>query len=196
MSSPRQRGTQTAGLRKERLAPPLMFVFRTAAAAGDARMTRQELGERHRLRADGSEDRSARFSITEPELRREVARDLAALVNTTDLASSVPMDDLPYAKRSIVNYGLPDLAHRTIDENSVDLVGTEMIAAIMRYEPRLHPASLKVVRDNSVKKEQLRVRFHVSGDLRCDPVDLPVQFVADVEVDTGKIRIDRLQAPT
>lgn len=195
MSAPRRNGTQGVG-RKERLQPPLIFLFRTAAAAKDARLSRADLGERHRLRADGTEDRSARFAITEPELRREVARDLASLMNATNLEATIPMDDLPHARRSIINYGLPDLVRRTIDESAVETIGAEIVAAIMAYEPRLHPASLKVSRDRSVRGEDLRVRFQVTADLRCDPVDMPVQFVADVEVDTGKIRIDRLQAPS
>ena len=32
----------------------------------------------------------------------------------------------------------------------------------------------------------------VRADLICDPVNVPVEFVADVELDSGKIKINRL----
>ena len=32
----------------------------------------------------------------------------------------------------------------------------------------------------------------VRADLLCDPVNVPVEFVADVELDSGKIKINRL----
>jgi type VI secretion system protein ImpF len=35
----------------------------------------------------------------------------------------------------------------------------------------------------------LTIRFLVRADLDCEPVNVPLQFVADVELDTGKIAI-------
>ena len=69
---------------RTRLSPPLMYVFRAAHEAKDAKKSidiRDRAGDRviagRRLRA--------RQVITEPILRREVARDLEALLNTVAL---------------------------------------------------------------------------------------------------------------
>src|ERR1700687_1603408 len=101
-----------------RLSPPLMYVFRAAHEAKDAKKKveiRNEAGERviagRRLRA--------RQVITETILRREVSRDLEALLNTIAMESTIDMTETPYARRSILNYGLPDVANRTIDELAV-----------------------------------------------------------------------------
>ena len=51
--------------------------------------------------------------------------------------------------------------------------------------------SIQVSRDTSVSADELKVRFVVRADLNCDPLNLPVQFVADLERDTGKILISR-----
>ena len=40
--------------------------------------------------------------------------------------------------------------------------------------------------------DDLKVRFLVSAALKTQPVEVPVQFVAEVELDSGKIKIDRL----
>ena len=40
--------------------------------------------------------------------------------------------------------------------------------------------------------DTLRVRFLVSAELRVYPMNVPAEFVAEVEVDSGKVKIDRL----
>jgi type VI secretion system protein ImpF len=175
---------------KTRLSPPLMHVFRAAHEAKDAAKKadiRGEAGERiiagRRLRP--------RQVITEPILRREVSRDLEALLNAVALESTLDLTAVPYARKSILNFGLPDVAHRTIDERSVSEIPDEIRQAIMTYEPRLSAASLHIERDKSVDAAELRLRFIVCADLTCDPVHVPVEFIADV-MDNGKISINRL----
>jgi len=175
---------------KTRLSPPLMHVFRAAHAAKDARRTidiRNESGERvlagRRLRP--------RHVITEPVLRREVGRDVDALLNAIALESTVDMADAPYVRKSVVNFGIPDITHRTIDEAGVNDIAGEIKAALINYEPRLAPPSVRVWRDTSVDPVELKIRFIVRADLTCDPVNVPVEFVAEV-VEPGKIVVNRL----
>jgi type VI secretion system protein ImpF len=175
---------------KTRLSPPLMHVFRAAHEAKDADKRidiRNEAGDRiiasRRLRA--------RQVITETILRREVSRDLEALLNTIALESTIDMSETPFARKSIINFGIPDIADRTIDETAVGNIPDEIRTAIIQFEPRLAAASLHVERDLSIDHAELKVRFIVRADLTCDPVHVPVEFVADV-IDTGKILVNRL----
>jgi type VI secretion system protein ImpF len=176
--------------KKDRLSPPLMFAFRGAYEARDARKKidlRDEGGER----VIASRRASPRNAITEPILRREVARDLESLMNTIALESSLPLDGCDHVRRSILNFGFPDIAHRTIDENSVGDINDEIKTVLRTYEPRLISDSVRVVRDTSVDQAALKIRFTVNADLFCDPVNVPVEFVAEVEMDSGKILISR-----
>lgn len=175
---------------KTRLSPPLMHVFRAAHDAKDAKKRldiRNEAGDRviagRRMRA--------RQVISESVLRREVTRDLEALLNTIALESTVDMRLAEYVRKSILNFGLPDVTHRTIDETGVNEIPEEIRAAIINYEPRLAAASLRVERDMSVDPVELKIRFIVRADLTCDPVNVPVEFTADI-VDAGKILVNRL----
>lgn len=175
---------------KTRLSPPLMHVFRAAHEAKDAKVAldiRSEGGERilasRRLRA--------RQVITESMLRREVSRDLDALLNTVAMGSTIDLTDFPLVRKSILNFGIPDVAHRTIDESGLSEIPDEIKDAIVNYEPRLASATVQVERDMSVDAAELRVRFIVRADLTCDPISAPVEFIADV-LDTGKIFIKRL----
>jgi type VI secretion system protein ImpF len=175
--------------RKTRLSPPLMHVFRAAHVAKDAAKkidSRTEIGDRviagRRLRAG--------HVITEPVLRREVVRDLEALLNTIAMESTVDISEAEYVRKSILNFGLPDISSHTIDEVGMREVPEEIRLAIVNYEPRLAAESLTVERDLSVSVDELKVRFIVRADLTCDPVPVPVEFVADI-TETGNIVLNR-----
>lgn len=174
----------------DRLSPPLMYAFRGAHAARDAKKKldlRDESGERII-----ASRRTSRAAITEPLLRREVATDLGALMNTVALESSLDLENYEYVRKSVLNYGLPDLVHRTIDEGSVRDIRDEIRTALKHFEPRLMEDSISVVHDETVDKTELKVRFIVNADLACEPLNVPVEFVAEVELDSGKIMINRL----
>lgn len=178
-------------VRKDRQSAPLMFAFRAAHAARDAKIKidlRNEQGERviAGRRAGG------RAPISEAALRKEVARDLETLMNTVALESTEDLTGLENVRRSVLNYGLPDIARMTLDETRVDGLAAELRSVLMTYEPRLDPRSIQATRDLSVQAEELKLRFVVTADLRCEPLNVPVEFVADVDVESGGIHINRL----
>jgi type VI secretion system protein ImpF len=180
----------SASDRQPPLSPPLMHVFRTAHAAKDARRRideRDAAGERvvasRRLRP--------RQVITEAVLRQEVARDLDALLNTIALESTLDMEEALFVRKSILNYGLPDIAQRTIDETGVNEIPEEIRAAIVNFEPRLAPGSLRIARDKQIDPLELKIRFVIRAELIRHPVHVPVEFVADI-VEAGKIVVNRL----
>lgn len=175
---------------KNRLRPPLMFAFRDAHEKKDARKKidlRDEQGDR----VIAGRRAAPRAALSEQRLRYEVARDLDALVNAVNLGSTLDLTRHDFARKSILNFGFPDIAHRTIDEAGVNDIGGEIETALMQFEPRLIRETVHVERDDTVDRAELKVRFVVAADLACDPVNVPVEFVADLEVDTGKFSITR-----
>jgi type VI secretion system protein ImpF len=176
--------------KNDRLAPPLMQAFRAAHRSRDAKSPAdvREGGER----VLSSRRTSSRLPISESELRKIVISDVGALLNTVNLDSAQDLSDAPEVGKSVLNFGFRDLTRRSIDENAVSLVGQELEVALKRFEPRLVHGSIKAGRDDTVSPDELRVRFLVNAALRMHPVDVPVQFIAEVELDSGKIKIDRL----
>ena len=53
-------------------------------------------------------------------------------------------------------------------------------------------ASLRVERDKTVDPDDLKIRYIIHSDLSLEPLNVPLEFVADIEVTTGKIQIQRL----
>lgn len=171
-----------------------MYAFRSAAAAGDAKKQidiRTDEGERVIASRRGTGER--RRSLSDSMLKALLAEDLAALLNTIDLESAAPdlIGDLPYVKDSILNYGLHDLSDKTIDETvRINGIRQELEAALKRFEPRLLPRSMRVERDEE-NEDDLTIRFVVRSEMRADPVPTSIEFVTEVELESGEIRIDR-----
>jgi type VI secretion system protein ImpF len=176
--------------KSERVASPLIRAFRAAHQERDANrpLDVRVGGER----IISSRLLSARTPISENELRKLVNSDLLALLNTTSLASAEDLSDAPEVRKSILNFGLPDLGSRSIDAHGVAEIAHEIETSLAIFEPRLTRGSIKARRDDSVGAEELRVRFLVSAELRIQPVNAPVEFAAEVELDSGKVRIERL----
>jgi type VI secretion system protein ImpF len=95
-------------------------------------------------------------------------------------------------RSSILNYGFPDLSWRTLDENGLSEVSREIEVALSDFEPRLERGSIRARRDTSARDEELKLRFLVKADLLARPVNVPIEFVAEIELDSGKIKIDRV----
>jgi len=175
----------------ERLAPPLMFAFRTAHEKRDAKKA-LDLRDAGGERIIAARRAPSRAPISESGLRREVNTDLVDLLNTTNLDSAIGLADAPEVARSVLNFGFPDLSNRTIDEQRLTEIAREIERALISFEPRLAAGTLKVGRDPFVDIEELRIKFFIKADLRAEPIDVPVEFIAEVELDSGKIKVDRL----
>jgi type VI secretion system protein ImpF len=107
------------------------------------------------------------------------------------LDATVDMDNAPHVRKSILNFGLPDIAIRTIDENGLEEIPAEIRTAIANFEPRIAPDTLRIERDKELDPVELKIRFVIRGELVCHPVHVPVEFVADI-VEAGKIVVNRL----
>ena len=180
----------SASLRSKRLSPPLMFAFRGAHAAHEHVKSdaASDAGEADRAAA---RRRSTRASLGEEELRRQVSLDVETLMNAVALESTLDLSEHPQVRKSILNFGCPDMSTRTIDEARLDEVREEIAVALQRYEPRLIRDTIKVTRE-TLEDDDLRLRYVVRADLACIPVAAPVQFFADVELDSGAVTLSRV----
>ncbi|WP_342362957.1 type VI secretion system baseplate subunit TssE [Terrarubrum flagellatum] len=135
--------------------------------------------------------RTIKGSVTESQLREQLAIDLNSLLNTVNLECAHDLKEFDHVRTSILNYGIPEISNRTIDENRSSGIVGEIKTALLVFEPRLLPDTVRVTRDDSVSIDSLNVRFMVAGEMACDPVAVPVEFVADIEMETGKLKIGR-----
>lgn len=177
----------------DRLKIPLMFAFRDAFEKRDATLAEEVRIDGERVIADRG---ALRRGASEALLKRDLAIDLSSLAETIDLGSAVELGQLPYVAKSVLNYGLPELSRVAADSEAVDTVGTDLREALLRHEPRLSKSTLSVHRVEGGDDANQRIRFKVHADLICRPLDIPVEFVAEVDVALGKVLLPRLPGAT
>jgi type VI secretion system protein ImpF len=129
------------------------------------------------------------------ELRDAVRRDLDWLLNTKRWLPH-DFEGLPEVKTSLLNYGMPDLSPFS-PNNTKDLASlARTIEELIRcYEPRLRPGSVRVSAVGtpaSVPKdgeERERPHFRIDAMLCVDPVNEPVSFYTEVDLERRMVSV-------
>jgi type VI secretion system protein ImpF len=168
---------------------PLMWAFR---AMDDPDYKAAQ--ERQKASASGKGLKSGRrlsraYGVSEQALLAEVRRDLQALLNTVNLNSTQDLSDFPEVENSILNFGLPDLSVHVVDTIQIERLADDIREALIRFEPRMEPRNLQVIRDQDVESDTFKVRFIIKAEIRCDPVRVSSEFIADVDPAFGRIKI-------
>jgi type VI secretion system protein ImpF len=123
-------------------------------------------------------------------LREAVLRDLAWLMNTSDLTSTEDLRDYPLVGQSVLNYGLPVLAGHTV--SNVDLPAIERLLkqAILNFEPRILKNTLKVrvaVADDQMNHNAMS--FLIEGELWAQPVPQRLFLKTEIDLETGSVTV-------
>ncbi|WP_294325087.1 type VI secretion system baseplate subunit TssE [uncultured Sphingomonas sp.] len=126
--------------------------------------------------------------FNETALRATIRRDLAWLFNTTNLESLVDLEPYPHVRESVLNYGLSDLAGRTLDRRAVLARAREIRRAIRLFEPRLSRDGLTVdpVEDPS---DPHALTYLIQGDITAAAQTMPVKFRTEVEAETASVNV-------
>jgi type VI secretion system protein ImpF len=129
--------------------------------------------------------------LSAQRLREDVIDNLLSLLATTNLAAvSAEVSEFPEAARSVVNYGIPDLAGTTA--SSIDAAGLarSVREAVMVFEPRLSRSSLQVRAIVSGEKmAHNTLVFEIEGELWADPTPLRLFLQTQVDLETGNVAI-------
>lgn len=174
----------------KRVRIPLIEAFRAAHADKDAR-THRDVRDADGARVVAGRRTSARAAMNAVDLQRSVAQDLERLMNAVNFGSSVDLGPFPHVRRSVLNHGFADIARLSIEDSAVNDIALEIEAALKAFEPRLAPASVVARRDSGIDPAELKLRFVVRAEIEADPLNVPVEFIADLERDTGRIRVVR-----
>jgi type VI secretion system protein ImpF len=123
--------------------------------------------------------------LTKPQLKQAVLRDLVWLMNTTRLESGEDLSQTPKVRRSVLNFGLPALSGETASTLDPTDLERSVRDAILAFEPRILPASLRVDQHNVIS-------IQIEGQLWAQPVPLELLLRTEVDLETGKVEIMEL----
>ncbi|MDO5603713.1 MAG: type VI secretion system baseplate subunit TssE [Paracoccus sp. (in: a-proteobacteria)] len=178
----------------------LMQVFRAAARNRDARdpgrvdgggthggdgaLQDAEITRRSQQRRDGA---------SETALRADLSQDVASLMNTIRLDATIDLADAPYVQKSVINYGFQDLSSLTRNQRMTGQIADSIRQTLIEHEPRLIAASIEVRMPGESDDTDHRLKFDISADMIATPADIPLDFVAEVDLGAGKIHMQRLR---
>jgi type VI secretion system protein ImpF len=132
--------------------------------------------------------------LSKSRLRQAVLRDLAWLFNATRLEAVTDFSKAPFARRSVVNFGLPALSGRAASSLEVTDLERAIRQSILDFEPRILPASLQVraliQADRLDHHNVIGVEIH--GQLWAQPVPLELLVRTEIDLETGKVEIAEL----
>ena len=121
-------------------------------------------------------------TLTMAQLRRAVLRDLAWLLNATNLAA---IDDLPEGSlvaQSTLNFGIPGIAGVGSRAMEAGGLAARITEAIRAFEPRIRAETVKVTARPVERDEGLPVLvLEISGELWAQPV--PQQLFLETSID-------------
>lgn len=124
------------------------------------------------------------------ELRESVRRDLEALLNTRFRIFS-PDKDMKQLDKSLINYGLPDLATvNLIDEDIKNDFCRTLESTIRTYEPRFKSVSVTTLQNADPLDRT--VRFRIDAMLHADPA--PEVIIFDSILEPVSRAVDVLEA--
>jgi type VI secretion system protein ImpF len=134
--------------------------------------------------------------LTKAQLRQAVLRDLAWLLNATQLQAVQDLSAYPFVQSSVLNYGLPAFAGITASTLDSTELERSIHQAILSFEPRILPETLRV--QSIVGESQLDqhnvVAIQIEGRLWMEPVPLEILLRTEVDLESGEVQIKDLEA--
>ena len=126
--------------------------------------------------------------FNEAALRKTVRRELAWLLNTTNLSATSDLEAYPEVLTSVLNYGVPDLAGKSLHRRTVQQRAREIRTAIRTFEPRIDPESLKV-EPVTTDEATNQIIFMIHGDITSAVNAMPVKYRTSLEVDSAAVDV-------
>ena len=128
--------------------------------------------------------------LSKRRMRQAVLRDLAWLFNATRLDIGEDPAKAPYARRSVICFGLPPLSGKTASSLEVTDLERAIRQAILDFEPRILPGTLQVRALEVGEHESHNViGVEIRGDLWAQPYPLELLVRTEIDLETGQVEI-------
>jgi type VI secretion system protein ImpF len=124
-------------------------------------------------------------TLSMQQLRRAVLRDLAWLLNTTNLVATDDLAGAPLAAKSTINFGIPSFAGLIGTTRKLGGLEAGIVDAIRAFEPRIRSDSLKVrLRPPKDNEPTAAITFEIHGELWAQPVPQQLFLETMIELET------------
>ena len=111
-------------------------------------------------------------------------------MNCTNLETLEDFDEAPEAKRSVINFGVLDLAGKTVSNTNIPELESEIREAILFFEPRILADTLKV--NINVNRDEMSTKtlsFDIEGQLWAQPLPISLFLSTELDLETGAVTV-------
>jgi type VI secretion system protein ImpF len=129
--------------------------------------------------------------MSKTRLRQAVLRDLAWLFNATRLEQEVDLANAPFARKSVINFGLPSLSGQMASTLEVTDLERHVRQAILDFEPRILPDTLEVraLVELSELDHHNVIGVEIRGQLWAQPVAVDLLIRTEIDLESGKVQM-------
>lgn len=136
----------------------------------------------------GGADRTVSWEESVRALKASVLRDLDWLLNTRRGVDS-NTELTPEVRRSVFNYGLPDIGSMgTASPDTHRLLVENVEETVELFEPRLSNVRTSLVESSGMNKQELHIL--IEATLEMDPSPEQVAFDTVIDVSTGRFTVE------
>ena len=136
---------------------------------------------------NGTESRDRRV-LSLRTLREGVLRDLAWLLNTTNLFSVTERHGLPHLANSVLNFGMPELSGTYLASRNTAELERTIRQAIWDFEPRLIRNTVIVKARMSVVEKNM-LTFDIEADMWAQPYPERLYLKTELDLDRASISL-------
>ena len=125
----------------------------------------------------------------EPNLLDTLRRDLQWLLTTGNLEQSQDLRAYPNVSKSVLNYGWISLCGRLLTDAELEKLQTQLTEAILRFEPRVIPETLRVLPNDEGAARSNVCRFFIVAEAWAYPAPEPFRFETRFDLESGNVEI-------
>jgi type VI secretion system protein ImpF len=122
-------------------------------------------------------------------LRDGVLRDLAWLLNTSNLMSAVDAPKLPHVANSVLNYGVPSLSGNSISSLNLARLERAIRQAIWDFEPRLIRSTVNVRALSGTNADHNKLTFEIEADMWAQPYPERLFLRTELDLECGAVTL-------
>jgi type VI secretion system protein ImpF len=136
--------------------------------------------------SDGRRDRG----LSLRDYRRAVLRDLTWLLNANSPPPFERIDQYPLVAKSVLNFGMSELAGLTASALSPEVLEKLVRDAIRTFEPRVNPSSLTVRAIDAADEPTGNViHLEIKGEIFAEPIPEALYVKTEIDLESGHCRL-------
>jgi len=127
--------------------------------------------------------------ISFKQFHKAILRDLTWLLNSASKAERDELEEFPEVAKSVLNYGMPDIAGSTESSMTPEMVERMVKTAVFQFEPRIVRNTFQVRGISAAKAIGNMLALEIRGQVWAQPLPESLYVKTEVDLETGMCQL-------